>query len=139
MKTLQIHEKDNVAVCLETAGEIPAGHKIAVRDIAAGDYVIKYGQIIGRATENIARGQWVHSHNLCSHLDEEPQYSYRFHAEEYPRTPRTFRGFARNSRRAGVRNEIYIIPTVGCVNNVCLRLEKAPLGCCLPNPCYTIL
>jgi len=125
MKTLQIHEKDNVAVCLETTGEIPAGHKIAVRDIAAGDYVIKYGQIIGRATENIARGQWVHSHNLCSHLDEEPQYNYRFHAEEYPRTPRTFRGFARNSRRAGVRNEIYIIPTVGCVNNVCLRLEKA--------------
>lgn len=120
-----INEKDNVGVCLAGNDTIPAGHKQALRDIAQGEFVIKYGQIIGRATQDIKAGEWVHTHNVRSHLDENVEYSYNFCAKTYPDTKQTFRGFARKGRRAGVRNEIYIIPSVGCVNNVCLRLAKA--------------
>ncbi|MBQ3529398.1 MAG: altronate dehydratase [Oscillospiraceae bacterium] len=122
--TLIINEKDNIAVCLAGNDTIPAGHKIALRDIAQGDFVIKYGQIIGRATQDIKAGEWVHTHNLRSHLDEDVAYSYHFQAKTFPATRQSFRGFARKGRRAGIRNEIYIIPSVGCVNNVCLRLAK---------------
>ena len=125
MSILTIHECDNVAVCLEAEGHIPAGHKVALRDIPAGECVIKYGQIIGRASQDIAKGDWVHSHNLRSHLDETPEYAYHFRAQTVTGTAGTFQGFARKNRRAGIRNEIYIIPSVGCVNNVCMRLEKA--------------
>ena len=120
-----INEKDNVGVCLGGNETVPAGHKQALRDIAEGDFVIKYGQIIGRATQNIKAGEWVHTHNVRSHLDEDVAYSYNFCAQTFPATRQTFRGFARKGRRAGVRNEIYIIPSVGCVNNVCLRLARA--------------
>lgn len=124
MSPLTIHEKDNVAVCLEAEGNIPAGHKMALRDIIQGEYVIKYGQVIGRATQDIKKGDWVHSHNLRSHLDETPEYSYNFHARSHAGSQGTFQGFVRKGRRAGIRNEIYIIPSVGCVNNVCMRLAK---------------
>ena len=119
-----INKADNVGVCLEECGQIPAGHKYALRDIKKGETVIKYGQIIGRATADIKSGDWVHTHNVKSHLDETPVYSYDFHAEEYTQKKATFKGFKRPKGRAGIRNEIYIIPTVGCVNNVCMRLEK---------------
>lgn len=125
MNKLIIHKRDNVAVCLEADGSIPAGHKQALVDIPKGEFVIKYGQIIGRATQDIRRGEWVHSHNLRSHLDEDPSYHYRFNASSLPKTEITFRGYPRLGRRAGIRNEIYIIPTVGCVNNICQRLERA--------------
>ena len=124
MNKLTINEKDNVCVCLERGEGIPAGHKQALRDIPEGEFVIKYGQIIGRATQDIKAGEWVHSHNLRSHLDESVEYTYHFHAEEYPKTKQSFLGFPRKGRRAGIRNEIYIIPSVGCVNNVCIRLAS---------------
>lgn len=123
--TLTINENDNVAVCLGGNDTIPAGHKLALRDIAKGDFVIKYGQIIGRATANIKAGEWVHTHNLRSHLDESVEYTYNFHTAQHPKSKQSFLGFPRVGRRAGIRNEIYIIPSVGCVNNVCLRLAKA--------------
>ena len=125
MNKLTINEKDNICVCLEGGEGIPAGHKQALRDIAQGDFVIKYGQIIGRATKDIKAGEWVHTHNVRSHLDEDVEYTYNFCAQTFPAAKQTFRGFVRSGRRAGVRNEIYIIPSVGCVNNVCLRLAKA--------------
>ena len=128
MSKLIIDPKDNVAVCLEAVDGIPAGHKIALRQIPKGQFVIKYGQIIGRATEDIRAGQWVHTHNLRSHLDEEPTYRYRYCAARPPEARETFQGYPRQGRRAGIRNEIYIIPTVGCVNNVCRRLEAAAQG-----------
>lgn len=121
---LIINEKDNVGVALVDDQGIPAGHKFALCDIAKGDFVIKYGQVIGRATEDIAKGQWVHSHNLRSHLDENVGYTYRFEAKSVTKTQKTFMGYKRKNGRAGIRNEIYIIPTVGCVNDVCIRLEK---------------
>lgn len=124
-KQIIIHEKDNVGVCLEATGDIPAGHKYALADIAQGEYVIKYGEIIGRAKANIKKGEWVHTHNVESHLDENAAYTYTFQAETLTQQKRTFMGYKRKHGRAGIRNEIYIIPTVGCVNNVCMRLANA--------------
>lgn len=120
-----INEKDNVGISLAGTDKIPAGHKFALRDIKKGEYIIKYGEIIGRATEDIPKGEWAHTHNVKSHLDESVEYEY---TPQYPetviKTGVTFKGFKRKDGRAGIRNEIYIIPTVGCVNDVCRRLEK---------------
>ena len=59
-ETIIINEKDNVAVTLNGTGEIPAGHKFAIKDVKKGEYVIKYGEIIGRAKTDIKKGDWVH-------------------------------------------------------------------------------
>ena len=124
MKKIIIDQKDNVCVLLTGNEEIPSGHKMALVDIKKGDFVIKYGNVIGRATKDIKKGEWVHSHNLKSHLDEDTEYTYEFNAQAFDKKVGTFKGFKRADRRAGIRSEIYIIPTVGCVNNVCMRIEK---------------
>ena len=123
--TIIINEKDNVGVTLTGTETIPAGHKYALCEIKKGETVIKYGEIIGRATSDIQKGEWVHTHNVKSHLDESAEYTYEFSAAELPKRKGTFKGFKRAWGRAGIRNEIYIIPTVGCVNDVCRRLEIA--------------
>ena len=125
MKTVIINEKDNVGVCLDGSESIPAGHKYALCDIAQGEYIVKYGEIIGRATQDIKQGEWVHTHNVKSHLDENVAYRYEFNANIPPKSKVTFQGYKRKQGRAGIRNEIYIIPTVGCVNNACMRMAKA--------------
>ena len=119
-----INEKDNIGVSLEGSEAIPAGHKYALKHIGKGESVIKYGEIIGRATQDIQEGEWVHTHNVRSHLDESVEYTYDFHAGVPAAEKHTFLGYKRSHGRAGIRNEIYIIPTVGCVNNVCLRLAR---------------
>ncbi len=124
MKEIVINEKDNVGVTLDGTENIPAGHKYALKDIPENDYVIKYGEIIGRAKCDIKKGEWVHTHNVKSHLNESVDYTYSFRAEQPKKETRTFMGFKRKNGRAGIRNEIYIIPTVGCVNDVCRRIEK---------------
>ena len=124
MKSVIINEKDNVGVCLDGNEQIPAGHKYALCGIQKGECVIKYGEIIGRATQDIKAGEWVHTHNVKSHLDENVVYRYEFNAEKPTKSQATFQGYKREKGRAGIRNEIYIIPTVGCVNNVCIRLAK---------------
>ena len=128
MKTVIINKKDNVGVCLDGNEKIPAGHKYALRDISCGEYVIKYGEIIGRATADISAGEWVHTHNVKSHLDENVAYRYEFNANKPEKGKGSFMGYKRVNGRAGIRNEIYIIPTVGCVNNVCMRLAKEAQG-----------
>ncbi len=119
-----IDEKDNVGVNLASGGDIPAGHKFALKDIKEGEYVVKYGEIIGRATRDIKKGEWVHTHNLKSHLDENAEYVYARRIAELKPEKATFKGYKRKYGRAGIRNEIFIIPTVGCVNGVCKRLEE---------------
>lgn len=121
---LIIDPKDNVGVCLSASGDLPAGHKYALCDIKKGEYVIKYGEVIGRAGADIAKGEWVHTQNLRSHLDESVTYTYRSSAKELPRGEGFFFGYPRSDGSVGIRNEIYIIPTVGCVNGICKRLEK---------------
>ena len=122
--TVIINEKDNVGISLTGINDIPAGHKFALKDIKKGDFIIKYGEVIGRAKENIKKGDWVHTHNVKSHLDESFEYFYKPEIKNVEIKEGTFKGFKRKYGNAGIRNEIYIIPTVGCVNNVCIRLEK---------------
>ena len=124
MNSVIINKKDNVGVCLDGSEKIPAGHKYALRKIEKGEYVVKYGEIIGRATQTIEAGEWVHTHNVASHLDENVAYKYEFNAKSFLKGKATFRGYRREKGRAGIRNENYIIPTVGCVNNVCIRLAN---------------
>ena len=127
MKTLKIHPSDNVAVLLEEAVGIPAGHKIALTDMAAGEKIIKYGETIGRAAADIRAGEHVHTHNVKTALCESGEYEY--HPVPVWNPPaeekRTFRGYLRKDGRAGVRNEIWILPTVGCVNSIARQIEQA--------------
>ena len=134
---IRIHPGDNVAVALravpagtEFAGvaaamDIPQGHKMALRPIAENESVVKYGFSIGHATASINAGEWVHTHNMTTNLSGEMEYTYnpsiRF---PEPQTPGTFQGYRRDGGRVGVRNEIWIIPTVGCVNDVAKALVR---------------
>ncbi len=136
---IRIHEGDSVAVALRplpagtaveadgvrvTAREdIPQGHKFALKDIAAGEPVIKYGFPIGRAKEDIAAGSWVHVHNVKTGLGDVLEYSYHpSFTEPEPQEPATFQGYVRRDGSVGVRNEIWIVPTVGCVNDIARAL-----------------
>ncbi len=134
MDLIRIHPKDNVAVAVKalapgqalasgvtavvTRQPIAAGHKIALVPIAAGENVVKYGYPIGTAQVDIAAGDWVHTHNLKTGLGELLEYTYQ--PEIAPLEPvgrgESFLGYRRPDGRVGTRNEIWIIPTVGCVN-----------------------
>ena len=142
---LKINDNDNVIVALNTipAGEsisveweggsktvtaleeIPAGHKMALVDIAEGGAVIKYGYSIGNAKEAIKEGAWIHTHNVKTGLGDLLEYSYEpVTVEEKTTEDVTFMGFKRPDGKVGVRNEIWVIPTVGCVNNVATAIAK---------------
>ncbi len=123
-KYYQINELDNCAVIIEPNQDIKLGHKIALKDIKQNEYVFKYGHIIGKASCDIKKGEWIHTHNLISHLDENVEYKYEPKIVSLPKTHKTFLGFKRENGRAGIRNDIYIIPTVGCVNSVVKEIEK---------------
>ena len=139
MRAIHIYKTDNVAVCLENGQKgdvidslnviltepIPAGHKVALQDIAQDAQIIKYGYPIGTATCSIAKGAWVHTHNVKTNLDDLLEYSYNPGSEPLaPTEPRTFLGYLRADGRVGVRNEIWVIPTVGCVNGVAKHLVR---------------
>ena len=139
---LMINDNDNVIVALQTipqgteitledgrvvvAGEeIPAGHKMAITDIAEGTPVIKYGYRIGNAKEEIKTGAWIHTHNVKTALGDLLEYTYEpTPVEEVKTEDVTFMGFNRPDGKVGVRNEIWVIPTVGCVNNVASAIAK---------------
>lgn len=119
MKQLvQIHPDDNVAVAPEAFGEIPAGHKAALRAIAAGERVVKYGFPIGIAIAPIAAGEHVHVHNVRTGLAEDTALKYEAHGSstEAGGDVPVFMGYRRPDGRAATRNEIWIVNTVACVN-----------------------
>ena len=142
MKELvQIRPQDMVAVALQplkagtAAGwgggtvtllsDIPMGHKAALRDIRKGEAVIKYGFPIGEATEDIPAGAHVHTHNLHTLLSGEKEYSWHPTFPKQEKKPaKTFPGYRRKTGRPGIRNELWIIPTVGCVNDVARALAR---------------
>ena len=141
MKLIRIHPDDNVAVALEDirSGEtveigsltvtaledVSRGHKIALQRIPAGEPVMKYGNPIGIAKEAIPAGAWVHVHNVRTGLSESAEYTYNHKTFPMPDVkPRTFMGYLREDGRAAVRNELWIIPTVGCVNSVAAALVR---------------
>ena len=126
MESIQIHPYDNVEVLLKPHGDVPAGHKLALRDIKAGEKIVKYGFPIGVATKDIAKGEWVHVHNVRTALGEESDYRYEpapgLGRAVAPGDVPTFGGYLRADGRAGIRNEIWIVPTVGCVNATATKL-----------------
>jgi len=141
MDYIKINDLDNVCVALnaltkgekitiggdsiETNSEIPAGHKVALKDIKAGEDIIKYGNRIGIAKEDIKAGDWIHTHNIKTALGDLLEYKYIPKVKEIEETAHeTFLGFKRKNGKVGVRNEIWIIPTVGCVNNVAQAIER---------------
>ena len=124
-----IHPADNVEVR-------PDGHKYALKRIARGENVIKYGMPVGHALTDIAPGDHVHSHNLATNLDGVEEYTYcpDFQFRKI-RSAKTFRGYLRPDGQAGVRNHIWIIPTVGCVNKLAEKLAAASGAIPLLHPC----
>lgn len=128
-----INKNDNVEVNLKN------GHKYALCDIKCGENVIKYGNPIGHAVCDIKKGEHVHTHNLKTNLSENTEYTYApdFKPAESVHTDKTFMGFVRADGSVGIRNDIWIINTVGCVNKTAKILaEKTgalhfehPFGC----------
>jgi len=140
---IKINQADSVVVCLQEKrkGEIievdgrqivvnqdtPAGHKILIKDVSKGENIIKYGYPIGHAMDNLKAGDWVNENNLKTNLSGKLEYTYSPINEELniKNENRTFKGYLRRNGDVGVRNEIWVVPTVGCVNGVAERLVKA--------------
>ena len=124
-----IHPDDNVEIRED-------GHKYALRDLKSGENVIKYGMPIGHATCDIAKGDHVHVHNVATNLGELLEYTYEpeFRPVEKVADSRTFMGYRRADGQVGIRNDIWVIPTVGCVNNLSRRLAATCGGIALEHP-----
>ncbi len=147
---IKINPADSVVVCLTAMKQgaiiridgqevsllqdTPAGHKVLIKDTRAGEDIIKYGYPIGHAIEDLKAGQWVNEHNLKTNLDG--TLSYEYHPVPEVASPsgavsrcstatneaKTFQGYLRKNGEVGIRNEIWIVPTVGCVNGIAERL-----------------
>lgn len=132
-RILKINSSDNVAVVLsddvrkgelfegvELLGDVARGHKFALCDIPCGSKVVKYGYPIGIATRDIAAGEWVHTHNLSTSLGDDLRYEYHPLGAADSAVPQgpcpSVNGYLRHDGSMGIRNELWIIPTVGCVN-----------------------
>lgn len=139
---IQINKTDNVAVALKdltkgsaleisgniitTNEDIPAGHKIALKDFLTGDLVIKYGFPIGHTTTDVKTGCLINEKNIKTNLSGLDTYSYtpHFRKQNFNNEGRSFMGYRRTDGKVGIRNEIWIIPTVGCVNGIAAELAQ---------------
>lgn len=139
---IKINPADSVVVCLrpfqkgetiEIDGksitllqDTPAGHKVLINDAAQGENIIKYGYPIGHAKEDLKSGQWVNENNLKTNLSGTLTYEYHPVNEKLsiPADSRTFNGYRRKNGEVGIRNEVWIVPTVGCVNGIAERLAS---------------
>ena len=138
---IHIHSRDNVIIALRdlTVGtelcidehkklvlvsDVKKGHKIALQPIKKGEDIIKYGFPLGHATEDIATGEHVHTHNVKTNLEGIQEYSFAQKLYELTHKKRnlTFRGYRRSNGDVGIRNELWIVPTVGCVNGMADRI-----------------
>lgn len=125
-----ISKKDNVEVNLQD------GHKYAVKDINRGENIIKYGYPIGHALCDIKKGEHVHTHNTKTNLSDSVEYTYNYKEYEqkaYDNIP-TFMGYRRKDGSVGIRNEIWIINTVGCVNKTAEKLANLTGAKTFPHP-----
>lgn len=128
-QTIIINPLDNVAVALcnlqkggiyegvTLAEDVAKGHKFALRDIKQGENIIKYGSPIACATADIKKGGHVHTHNAKTNLSENLEYTYNKTPTELSKVAdRVVKVYPRANGEVGIRNELWIIPTVGCVN-----------------------
>ena len=137
MRYIKINPADNVAVALTDlkAGErvgdvvlrtdVPRGHKVALVALAPGEDVVKYGYPIGHVTRAVEAGEMLD--HTCIKTNLEGLLDYRYEpslVEVAPLSPRTFRGFRRADGQVGIRNEIWVVPTVGCVNGICQEIVR---------------
>ena len=140
---LKINPADSVVVCLQpkkkgdiieidglkvvVSQDTPAGHKVLIKDAPKGTDIIKYGYPIGHAKEDLKAGDWVNENNLKTNLSGTLEYIYNPVNQELDikKENRTFKGYVRKNGDVGVRNEIWIVPTVGCVNGIAERLVDA--------------
>lgn len=147
---LKINKADSVVVCLEAmkkgetvevdgmkvtlAQDTPAGHKVLITDVKEGQDIIKYGYPIGHAIKDLKAGEWVNENNLKTNLKGTLEYTYQpvDSLLDIPNEGRTFMGYLRNNGEVGTRNEIWIVPTVGCVNGIAEKLAdtlRQETGC----------
>ncbi|TCO76496.1 UxaA family hydrolase [Marinisporobacter balticus] len=133
---IQINGKDNVVVALKDLEKntvltveneeiqlkqaVKRGHKIALVDIKKEDDVIKYGYAIGYAIKEIGVGEWVHTHNTKTNLDGVLDYTFNQNIASLNTENKNlaFKGYKREDKKVGIRNELWIVPTVGCVNGI---------------------
>ncbi len=129
MDIVRINEKDNVAIILET------GHKISLTDIRCGEDIIKYGYPIGTATTDITKGEAVHTHNMKTKLCDILTYEYNPASSEIKhKEPFYISAYQRKNGDIGIRNDIWIIPTVGCVNSIGKQLSEKTDSLYFPHP-----
>lgn len=134
---IKINDNDNVIVAIDniSAGteilgvaakeNIDSGHKMTLVDIKEGENIVKYGYPIGHATKDILKGEWIHTHNLKTNLKGLLEYTYEPQLTELePMEHAKFVGYNRENGSVGIRNEIWIVNTVGCVNKVAERIAK---------------
>jgi len=139
---IKINPADSVVVCLEpiekgtkiavdgmeieVLQDTPMGHKILIKDAEQGEDIIKYGYPIGHAKENLKKGQWVNENNLKTNLSGTLSYKYQPVNERLtiPNENKFFKGYKRKNGDVGIRNELWIVPTVGCVNGICESLAE---------------
>jgi len=125
-----INKLDNVEINLDD------GHKYALCDIAQGENIIKYGQPIGHATTDIKKGEHVHTHNIATNLSGKIEYTYNkaYTYDEKENTDLFFMGYVRENGDVGIRNDIWIVNTVGCVNKIAEKLASLTGAKCFSHP-----
>ncbi len=125
-----INKLDNVDINLSD------GHKYALRDIKAGENIVKYGNPIGHAVCDIKKGEHVHTHNVKTNLSGNLTYAYEPHFYETEKASDEcfFMGYVRENGDVGIRNEVWIVNTVGCVNKVAQRLSELTGARYFPHP-----
>ena len=142
-QAIRINSSDNVAVAIKNlmAGDIvdvdgseltlindvEAGHKIALKDIKSGEQIVKYGFPIGHAIHDIAQGAKLDHHDIKTNLSGELNYDnigLQPQAKPNPQPTATFLGYRRSNGLVGVRNELWVIPTVGCVNGIAQNIVE---------------
>ena len=139
---IKINENDNVVVALRDLkigdtieiedkvitikDDVVRGHKIAIKDIKVNEKIVKYGFPIGHAISDIEKGKWIHTHNAKTNLDGINDYSFnqKLVKNIFTDDKLTFKGYKRPNGSVGIRNELWIVPTVGCVNGIAEKIMK---------------
>ena len=142
VKFLKINPEDNVVVAIQPLikgdvitvdgnfvtlrEDVPAGHKVLITKLAKGDNIVKYGYPIGHAVKDEEPGSWMNENNIKTNLAGLLEYTYdpKLVDVSAPNEGRTFKGYQRKNGDVGIRNEIWVIPTVGCVNGIVAQLVE---------------